>query len=90
LDQADLDFDILLNKIRRESSFKNFLKPLRQDNIHKTARDRPVVVLSASEFRGVNTILIILNGIRVLRFAELIIKELEQRSQNLTSLELLE
>jgi hypothetical protein len=90
LDQADLDFDALLNEIRGESDFKNFLKPLRQDDIHEAARDGPVVVLSASEFRGVDAILITLKGVRVLRFAEVTMKELEQRSQNLTSLELLE
>jgi tetratricopeptide (TPR) repeat protein len=89
--QANLDFDALLNEIRKKSGFENFLGPLRQEDILEAARDGPVVVLSASEFRGVDAILIKSDSVQVLRFAEITINQLNVLSlRNPESLEVLE
>lgn len=88
--RANIKFDKLLNEIREKPDFENFLGRLGQEDIRGSARDGPVVVLSASEFRGVDAILVGMDGIRVLRFPEISIKEPEVRSQNPGSLELAE
>ncbi|RFU24738.1 hypothetical protein B7463_g11602, partial [Scytalidium lignicola] len=88
--QANLDFDALLNEIREKPGFENFLGPLRREDIHEAAQDGPVVVLSASEFRGIDAILITLDDMRVLRLEEATMKQLEAHSQDLASLDSLE
>lgn len=85
--RANLKFDELLNVIRDKPDFENFLGRLRQEDIRESVRDGPVV-LSASEFRGVDAILARTDGVRVLRFPEISMKEIEVRFQNLGSLEL--
>lgn len=62
---ANIKFDKLLNEIREKPDFENFLGRLRQEDTRGSARDGPVVVLSASEFRGVDAILVGTDGVRV-------------------------
>ncbi|KAN0079702.1 CHAT domain containing protein [Elaphomyces granulatus] len=88
--QVNLNFDALLDEIRGKPGFENFLGPLRRKDIHHAALDGPVVVLSASELRGVDAILVQSDDVQVLRFAKVTMEQLEVRSQNLESLELLE
>lgn len=87
---ANIKFDNLLNEIRGKPDFENFLGPLRQEDTREAAQDGPLVVLSASEFRGVDAILVRTDGVRVLRFADASMERLEVRSRDLESLELLE
>lgn len=85
LDLIGLDFDALLNEIRGKPDFTNFLQPLTKEDSRRVARDGPVVVLNASVYRGVDAILLTLNGVRVPTLPKVTLKELEQRSQKLGS-----
>ncbi|KAI1311121.1 CHAT domain-containing protein [Xylaria venustula] len=80
---ASAEFDALLDEIRQKPGFKYFLKPPSKEDICAAAQNRPIVVLSASTYRGVDAILIEMNQVRVLSLKGLAFGDLEQRSRDL-------
>ena len=86
------DLDALLEEIRGKPGCSNFLQPPSQAEMQEAACDGPIVVLTASEFRGVDAILVERDGIRVLRLHGLTLAELEKRrsDSHMDSPELLE
>ena len=50
--QANLDFDRLLQEIRRQPDLRNFLKPPSQEEIHNAASEGPVIYINVSGDRS--------------------------------------
>lgn len=87
---ASAEFDALLDEVRQKPGFEYFLKPPSDEDVHAAARDGPIVVLSASTYRGVDAILIETDRVRVLSLKGLTFGDLEQRSGDLENPALLE
>jgi len=84
--RASKEFDDLLDEIRGKPGFGGFLQPPSEEDILEAARDGPLVVLSASEVRGVDAILVESHRVRVLALGGLTVQDLERRAEGLGSL----
>jgi tetratricopeptide (TPR) repeat protein len=89
--EANGHFDALVNHIRQQKGFERFLQPPDEKDLHEAVQDGPLVVLSASQYSGVNAFLIKQgNGVEILPLQGVSIEDLEERSANLSTLEGLE
>ena len=78
--RANSDFDTLLEQIRAEPNFENFLQTPSKAQMQEAALEGPIVVLTASHYRGVDAIVVEKNGIRVLQLVGITPPDLEERS----------
>ena len=89
--EANIRFDRLVKSIRDESGFERFLQPPDDQDLREAAESGPLVVLSASQYRGVDAFLVTQGGgVEVLRLQGVGVKDLESRSRDLECLRGLE
>jgi len=79
------EFDALLGEIRGKPGFETFLGPLIDRDVLEAAQSGPVVVLSASEFRGVDAILVKKDRVDVLNLNTVTLADLGKRSRKMDS-----
>ncbi|KAM5343410.1 hypothetical protein ACJ41O_011947 [Fusarium nematophilum] len=88
--RSSVEFDALLDEIRQIRGFESFLKPPSDEDIREAARDGPIVMLNASEYRGVDAILIERDRVHVLSIGGVTLEDLETWSGNRESAAFLE
>lgn len=89
--EANIRFDRLVKSIRDESGFERFLEPPDDQELREAAQSGPLVVLSASHYRGVDAFLVTQGGgVEVLRLQGVGVKDLESRSRDMECLRGLE
>ncbi|RSL49523.1 hypothetical protein CEP54_012397 [Fusarium duplospermum] len=82
---ANSEFDTLLEEIRQNHGFQNFLRPPSNEDIHEVARD-PLIFLTVSAYRGVDAILVERDEVHVLNLKGVTLEGVKRRSRDLQKL----